>query len=545
VADPTPVDAVEAGDVNGTPAPVPTESEPPLILTELAQTSAQACGMPFGIIRLSGPNREWVMARFGAQFDDTPYGERFCATVLASPEPVVVEDLTEDARFADDPMVSGAPYLRSAAGVPIPSDEDPDVPIGALCVFDTVPRSFHQTSLLVRVARLVSGGLAIRKALASRDATLSELARVHANLQAILDGVGDLICSIDPDGRLKYANRAWRERLGYEGEVSGIRLTDVIHPDHHDACIGIVNRALGGWSGRLETVFVTQAGEELEVEGAISSQTDQDGSVSTRGVFRDISARKRMERDRDAAFRMEREARKALQGQNLRLAELDDIRREFVSITSHELRTPLTSIRGYCEILLDDPTLDPDIRERIAVIERNAGRLARLTSDLHVVAQGAADIHLNRETVNLDRIAQEAIAAAAPISVQRNVTIQSDLSQTPVIGDAARLGQIVDNLVSNALKFSSTGGVVTVRVAPTGATGTVSVTDSGMGIPAEEQSQLFERFFRTEGAREGGVPGTGIGLTVVKRLVDAHGGRVSVQSAPGVGTTFRVELPRG
>ncbi len=519
-------------------------SEPPLFLTELAQTTAQACNMPMGSIRLVGSDRAWVIARFGEQLDDTTSGESFCAAVLAADGPLVIEDMASDERFANDPMVRTTPFVRSAAGVAIPS-EDTAAPMGTLCVFDTSPRSFEQTELLVRIAGLVRRGIGVRRALASRDQALAELGHVYTNLQAVLDGVGDLIQAVGPDGRFKYVNRAWRERMGYSEDVAAVHLSSVVHPDHHDGCARAFTRALQGRPGRVETVFVTREGESIEVEGSISAQTDSDGSVSTRGVFRDITARKRMERDREAALRMERDARQALQGQNLRLAEFDAIRSEFVSITSHELRTPLTSILGYCELLIDDDGLSTDHHDRIRVIQRNAERLLRLTRDLQIVAEGSAEIHLDRGPVALDRIANDAVSAAAPTSASRKVTVSTDLTSTTVIGDAARLGQIVDNVISNAVKFSPAGGTITVRVFPNASVGVIAVTDSGSGIDGIDQDHLFERFFRSEAARESGIPGTGLGLTVVKRLVDAHGGTIRVDSAAGTGTTFRIEIPRG
>ena len=118
-----------------------------------------------------------------------------------------------------------------------------------------------------------------------------------------------------------------------------------------------------------------------------------------------------------------------------------------------------------------------------------------------------------------------------------------DGMRTPLSADRARLGQMLDNLLSNAVKFTPEGGIVTLRVQPDGDCVRLEVADTGMGIPADETEQLFSRFFRTSNATEQAIPGTGLGLTIVKALVEAHGGRISVESVEGSGTTFRIDLP--
>ena len=239
-------------------------------------------------------------------------------------------------------------------------------------------------------------------------------------------------------------------------------------------------------------------------------------------------------------------AEHALAEQNEALRQLDGLKDEFVSLVSHELRTPLTSIRGYLELVLDDAEtpLSGEHRAFLDVVQRNADRLLRLVGDLLFVAQvDAGRLMVERAEVDLAAVAAECVKAAEPIAARREVRVVVDARPTVLVGDRARLGQLLDNLVSNAIKFSPEGGEVSVRVAAAGARAELEVSDSGIGIPADEQDQLFERFFRSSNARRAAIQGTGLGLVIVRAIAEAHGGTVAVTSREGEGTTFRVELP--
>jgi len=238
-------------------------------------------------------------------------------------------------------------------------------------------------------------------------------------------------------------------------------------------------------------------------------------------------------------------AERFLAEQNESLRELDRLKDEFVSLVSHELRTPLTSIRGYLELALEDSeTLTGDQREYLAVVQRNSERLLRLVGDLLFVAQvDSGRLTIEHEPSDLAAIARESVLGAEPVAAGRGVGLTIEARPSPMEGDPARLAQLVDNLVSNAIKFTEPGGTVTVRVRAEGAAAVLEVSDTGIGIPAEEQEQLFERFFRSSNARRAAIQGTGLGLVIVRAIADAHNGSISMESAERVGTTFRIELP--
>jgi signal transduction histidine kinase len=249
----------------------------------------------------------------------------------------------------------------------------------------------------------------------------------------------------------------------------------------------------------------------------------------------------------DAARREAESSRAVLLEQNEQLRELDRLKDEFVGLVSHDLRTPLTSITGYVELLESEETgpLTDEQRSFLSIVARNADRLLRLVNDLLFVARlqtGRLDLALDE--VDLAEVAEHAVAGAGPRAGAKGLDLQFAASgDTAVFGESGRLGQLLDNLVSNAVKFTPHGGSVSVSVKAENGAVVLEVADSGIGIPESERARLFERFFRASTAVSRQIPGTGLGLHIAQAIVDAHGGRITVSSVVGEGTTFRVELP--
>ncbi|MCC2593730.1 PAS domain-containing sensor histidine kinase [Tessaracoccus sp. OS52] len=222
------------------------------------------------------------------------------------------------------------------------------------------------------------------------------------------------------------------------------------------------------------------------------------------------------------------------------LAAQDD----FVSGISHEFRTPLTSIIGYSDLLLEsaeDGGMSPADRRSVVVVQRNAERLLGLVNDLLGTASGRVPLVLER--VDLTAIVRECAEAAVPSANSAGLTLGVDAEAcVHVSGDRVKLTQVLDNLVSNAVKYTAVGGVL-VRVGVRGGLAFMEVEDTGPGLTEAEQRQLFDRFYRTESARASTIPGSGLGMAVVKSIVDAHGGELIVDSEPGRGTRMVVRLP--
>jgi signal transduction histidine kinase len=249
----------------------------------------------------------------------------------------------------------------------------------------------------------------------------------------------------------------------------------------------------------------------------------------------------------ERAARAEAEAaQELLAAQNERLRELDRLKDEFISLVSHELRTPLTSIRGYLELLREDGKLDDDQLRYLGIVDRNSERLLDLVSDLLFLAQvDAGKLNFELRPVDLEALVADCVEASLPVAAAKEIELTASTRRLPVQlqGDPARLAQVLDNLVSNALKFTPSGGRVEVSLEAVDGVAVVEVSDTGVGLAEDEQDHLFERFFRSSRASEDAIPGTGLGLAIAKTIVERHGGRIRLESAVDVGTTVRVELP--
>ncbi len=259
------------------------------------------------------------------------------------------------------------------------------------------------------------------------------------------------------------------------------------------------------------------------------------------GLVRTVERAGRAER---LARREAEQAQQLLSFQNEQLLELDTLKDEFVSNVSHELRTPLTSISGYVELMLEDEE-DEQRRNYLGIVDRNAERLLGLVSDLLFSARlQAGRLEVEHVEVDLRHLVLEAVESAGPRAETAGVELTSVPEKVPPIsGEAVRLAQLLDNLISNAIKFTPSAGRVRVALSSHDNLVRLEVSDTGIGISEEERERLFERFFRSQTALERQIQGTGLGLYISKAIVEAHGGQIGVESGSAGGTTFVVEFP--
>ncbi len=353
--------------------------------------------------------------------------------------------------------------------------------------------------------------------------TLAELAHEHAELEAVLESSAQAIAMTDRDGGVVFSNRQM-DRLWAE---LGIEVKGGVWP----RLAALVERS-GGFEQHAAAFAQAAADPEFVYEspfdlpdlarsfvGFTGPVVRTDGYVVGRlFTLRETTAERAAERAKE----------------------------EFLATVSHELRTPLTSIIGYLEIVRDgDAGALPDEVDRfLGIVDRSARHLNGLVDDLLVVGrnqEGRLDLELGE--VDLAEIVAECVESAATSAGEKRIGLTLDADPGLLLeGDRKRLTQLCSNLVGNAIKFTPEGGTVGVTARLVGGVPTLEVADSGIGIAADEQERLFERFFRAATATAAQVPGSGLGLAISKAIVDAHGGTIGVESSPGVGTTFRVEL---
>jgi signal transduction histidine kinase len=217
---------------------------------------------------------------------------------------------------------------------------------------------------------------------------------------------------------------------------------------------------------------------------------------------------------------------------------LDQAQQDFVAMAGHDLASPLTVLRARAQLLQRRQRYD---EESIAAILEQTARMDRLIGDLRELAQvEGGGLSMQREAVDLVALAQEAVERARTTPTGHAVRLAAP-AMPVVAGDRDRLGQVLDNLLGNAVKYSPPGGEVLVTVEVVGGEAWLRVTDQGPGIPAEALPRLFERFYRGQHAAE--EAGLGLGLYISRMLVEAHGGRIWVGSEPGAGSTFIIALP--
>ena len=414
---------------------------------------------------------------------------------------------------------------------------------GAVVAFITVPGMILTGFDLVAVERLLIlvglacfGGLAsnaaLTKALAAqaraeaREAELAEalvvIERNRRSAQAIFDAVDVGLALLDRDGEPMLINEpllAFSELAYPGGDVSE------------------------GW------VFDESGRNRIPIDQVPTSRARRGEEFDDARVW--VGQDERSRRAMSVSARRVEDADGRLAGAAISYTDVTDFMRalqvkdDFVALISHELRTPLTPIIGYVSMALENPALDPLLRKHLEVVARSGQRLERLVDDLLVeVDHASRPMPLRKQQTDLATIIRDSVAAAEPTAVRAGIHLDAELPERLTFtGDPHRLGQVVDHLVSNAIKYTESGGAARVSAAADAAAVVIRVRDTGIGIPEEDQARLFTRFYRTSEATRRAIQGVGLGLSISKTIVESHGGLIELDSEPGRGSEFRVVLP--
>ena len=379
-----------------------------------------------------------------------------------------------------------------------------------------------------------------------------QVAAERDKVQSIVSGAtGVAIIGTDEAGRITLFNPGAERLLGYRSaEVQG-RLTRMLHTPaavrEKALELGVADdfwTVAAALIGRGPTVmkFRRKDGKERSHSMSLNRVVDDRGVViGYVSTSEDVTERVAAERSLVASLEAEREAVE-------RLRQVDQVKDAFVSSVSHELRTPITSMVGYVE-MLQDGEYGALTREQLDAVQRvaaNSNRLLSLIDDLLTLSRIQEDgLALVDRLLDLRAVVTAGCAVVAPAVERGAVVLDVDLPAEPVpfLGDRDMLERVVINFVGNAVKFTPAGGQVGVGLRVEGGEIALTVADTGIGIPHHEQERLFSRFFRSTLAQERAIPGSGLGLSIARAIIDQHGGRVELESEPGTGTTFRVLLP--
>ncbi|MHA7200160.1 sensor histidine kinase [Arthrobacter alkaliphilus] len=379
----------------------------------------------------------------------------------------------------------------------------------------------------VSVSVLTQSMVVQQKRLEERDAALlralEDSQEKERLLNTVLETVHLGVVAIDADGREMMANRKQRENqvLATSGDTArqgGSQLlvfdADRVTPTAADR--RPMRRAALGQEFTDYLVWVGTAGAQRALSTSARSMHDDDGNyMGSVIVFGDVTALV------DA------------------LAAKDD----FVSNVSHEFRTPLTSITGYVDLVLEEAeNLPVWVVQQLQIVQRNADRLLSLVSDLLAIRQG--DLVVRPHAVDVSELVHSSVAAAGPKANDGGVRLHVDAPERlEAHVDANRISQVLDNLISNAIKYSPDGGDVRVTLLQEEDTVVCHVQDTGMGMDKKDQADAFTRYFRAGNVRNTAINGVGLGLSICKAIVDAHGGTIGLESVPGEGTTFTFRVP--
>ncbi len=537
------------------------------VYDDLACLAAQVCGTPVALITFLDSERLWIKSTVGLPLSEVPRDEALCTHVILECKVLVVPDAAEDIRFASNPLVSRQPGIRFYAGVPLVTREG--LALGALCVIDLVPRQLtsEQLEALRIVARQVSAQLELRRRLTELAQAVTEKTRAQEELDLMFTLSIDMLCIAGFDGYFKRLNPAWERTLGYtQQELFAQPYLEFVHPEDRPGTLHVAEDIARGTNLiSFENRYLCKDGTYRWLAWTATPWVEQ------RLIFaaaRDITERKSAEqalrltaRELEAAKRAQEENTsrlaqlvKELETAKLRAEESTGAKSEFLANMSHEIRTPLNAIVGMTDLVLQTK-LTPEQRECLNVIRDSTDSLMTLVSDVLDFSKiEARRIELENEQFNLREILEDTLRILALRAHQKGLELISDIRpDIPdfMVGDSARLRQVVMNVVGNAIKFTHEGEVVLRAeldsLASDKAQLRFSVSDTGVGIPAEREKLIFEAFAQGDSSTTRKYGGTGLGLAIAARLVELMGGRIWYESAVDKGTTFyftvRLDLP--
>ena len=358
-------------------------------------------------------------------------------------------------------------------------------------------------------------GHAVNQMAEDLEAQLTEISEDRARLQAVLSSMAEGVLVVDQECKILLMNAAIERMFLLEAsDVLGRPLIEVLR---HRQLHQLVQRVLESGTDQSEEVVMSIPEERVfSVQASVSEK----GGVAAVLVFHDVSNLKRLER----------------------------IRKDFVANVSHELRTPLTSIKGYIEALIDGAKDDPQkCAEFLGIIQKHSDQLNALLADLLQLSTiESGQYQWQRGIVLIPEMIDKAVHLLQPQARKKGQEISTGLAEGvgTLTGDADKLIQVLINLIDNAIKYTPNGGRIRVEARQREDAVEIAVSDSGIGIPAKEIPRIFERFYRVDRARSREMSGTGLGLSIVKHIIEAHSGKVSVESQVGKGSRFVVTLPK-
>jgi len=378
---------------------------------------------------------------------------------------------------------------------------------------------------------------------------LKPISDAERRLGELLETAPDAILELDKDGGIVLLNRMAEQLFGYtREEMLGLTVEALVpeafraaHKRHRAKYLNHpVTRPMG--SG-LKLEARRKDGSHFPVEISLSSVKSSDGLRVT-AIIRDITERREME---DQLRAIKDKYVRELESRNREVEQANQLKTEFLGNMSHELRSPLHTVIGFAELLAEETQgpLNEQQKRFLSHIRKDSLHLLDLINDLLDLSKiEAGRLELRHEAFAIDAVIEEVLSSVRPRATAKSLEIGTDIPITAaVFADRLRFKQILHNLLTNAIKFTPDGGRVRIQAARCGGFTEISVSDTGIGIPEDQQQAVFDKFHQVRAGIEGGHEGTGLGLAITKRLVEQHRGSISLKSEPGKGACFTFTIP--
>lgn len=355
------------------------------------------------------------------------------------------------------------------------------------------------------------------------------------------DNSNDCLYILDAEGCFTEVNKTSLRLLGCKKEeIIGTNISEWLTPDSLNIARDCFNKGpdSGNWQMVLEVICKSKERKLMETGWRLIK--DGERITEIHGAGRDITEQRKLEQKlKDYDERLVRSCEE--------LIESDRVKTEFVSNISHELLTPLTSIKGFTELLLDDTSrnINEKQKKKLDIIYRNTERLIGLIRELVDIAHLEKNkFGLHFGLVSMNDIITRSIQDIHPLARDKEISIIPDIKRLPKIwGDEERLNNVIANLLTNAIKFTPRKGIVTITASEDAKDIKISVTDTGIGIPEDKLTRIFERFYQIDGSSHRKYGGAGIGLSICKSIIENHYGSIWAEST-GCGSTFNIVLPK-
>lgn len=512
------------------------DTKPEERFDRITRIATEIFNVPISTLTLVDSKREWFKSCVGLPVKEGDRAISFCGHALLAKDVFVVADTKKDKRFADNPMVIGKPFIRFYAGVPIMDVRGER--IGVFCIKDTKPRKFPKSDQnilksLSAWAELEINSRNLRLALDEEKNLQNRLVENYKKVEelkvkdeAILESVGDGLIAVDNDRKIMLINKVASDMLAWKTEdLIGKVITDLRLEDEKGNLIPLERRPTTialktGEVTRVVYFFVKNDKTRFPMAITATPIKLNGKTIGLIEIVRDVTKEK----------------------------EIDKAKSEFVSIAAHQLRTPLTTISWYTEMILngDKGEVPPDQKKYLEEVYRGNKTMIELVNTLLNVSRlELGTFNIQPEPLQIKDVAESVLLELKPQILSKKLSLDTnyDISLPVIFADPKLIRIILQNLLNNAVKYVGVEGRINLDINMQKSEVLIKVWNNGIAIPKEAQQKIFTKLFRDDLAKERVPDGTGLGLYIVKSIVESSGGKVWFESDEDKGTTFYVILP--